>query len=181
MKKAGVTLFLLVTVTAALFLQACGGGVTGGDIVTGETVENSTEPGGGEEVTMKLSGIRHFLLEDHSGRYGAFRNSYEVNAGEDGVEVRLRLEGASEEEAVVIRTDEAFLKRLEELLNEHRVDKWNGFDKNNKRVLDGDSFSLSIRMENGKELDARGYAVWPKNYKEVLEAVEKLFMELNEQ
>jgi hypothetical protein len=60
-------------------------------------------------------------------------------------------------------------------LNEHEVARWNGFDKNNRNVLDGNSFTLSVTMENGKDIHAHGYMKWPKGYQETKAALDGFF------
>ena len=51
----------------------------------------------------------------------------------------------------------------------------NGFNKSDRYVLDGNSFSLSISMNNDEYVSASGYMKWPKNYKEVKEELITFF------
>ena len=49
-------------------------------------------------------------------------------------------------------------------LNEYSVLSWDGFNKNNKYVLDGSGFNFSLTYNDGEELYARGYMKFPQNF-----------------
>lgn len=91
----------------------------------------------------------------------------------------IKPDGVPEEEAVWFDTDKAFAGDLKEILSEHGVGKWNGFDKRNKHVMDGNSFLLEIEMETGS-ISASGYMEWPKNYADFRQAVGNLFTQAME-
>ncbi len=87
---------------------------------------------------------------------------------EDGVyTASVKPSGVPEEEASVRTVDEAFVQELEKFLQEYHTERWNGFHKSNKHVLDGNSFSFFYRTKDGKGCEASGYMKWPKNYSEV--------------
>ncbi len=86
--------------------------------------------------------------------------------------------GIPEEKAVQIEVDDSFEAKLEDILKEFKVATWNGFNKFDKHVLDGNSFNLYIKMENDNTIDSSGYMVWPKNYREFKEAIINIFKEL---
>ena len=71
--------------------------------------------------------------------------------------------GESEEETIVHEVDEEFQKELETILDKYKVSSWDGFNGNDKDVLDGDSFSLTIIYSIGT-VHASGYMSYPKNY-----------------
>ena len=83
-----------------------------------------------------------------------------------------------EEEAVVCVVEESFVQELEAFLQEMRVERWNGFRRVNKRVLDGQSFRFSYRTREGKNVSASGYMSWPRKYKEVKSGIESIFGKL---
>ncbi len=62
--------------------------------------------------------------------------------------------------------DEYHLDEIKKIINEHKIYKWNGFDRYNKYVLDGSGFSLNIYYKNGKSIIAHGYMSYPNNYHE---------------
>ncbi len=71
------------------------------------------------------------------------------------------------DEAFEVELDEKVINEIIEVLNKYEVSKWDGFSKSDKYVLDGDSFLFSLRMDNGSDIYASGYMIWPKNYGEV--------------
>ncbi len=103
------------------------------------------------EVCFKL------MLED-----GAYKASYKKS-------------GVPDEKAEVFTVDSDFAVRLGALLNSYGVEKWDGFKKSDKRVLDGRSFHIYIRNLKGQRIGASGYMKWPKNYNEVKKALTELF------
>lgn len=86
----------------------------------------------------------------------------------------IRLEGMSEEEAVTVEPDFPLMDALYAIAEKYELGKWNGFSKNNKNVLDGSSFHLSIQMENGESIHANGYMSWPDNYGAAMSEVQAL-------
>ena len=100
-----------------------------------------------------------FELENKDGRYFA----------------KIKLRGIPDEQATTIEVDAEFDQKLEEIIKEFNIQNWDGFNKSNKMVLDGDSFSLYILMEEDNSISANGYMKWPKKYKEFKEKIVELF------
>lgn len=73
------------------------------------------------------------------------------------------------------------LEQLGELAGTYRVDRWNGFDKSNSRVMDGSSFSLDVTLADGGTISAHGNNSFPENYSDVSSAIKTLYYELMEQ
>jgi len=69
---------------------------------------------------------------------------------------------------------------LAALMDSHDLWSWNGFDKVDKRVLDGTGFDLNIRFADGKELTASGSNAFPKGYNEAKEAIKAYFIQIME-
>ena len=67
---------------------------------------------------------------------------------------------------------------MQEIFNKYEVYKWNWFNKNNKDVLDGDSFSFNLSTIDNGDITAHGYMSWPKNYSEVKSELDNLFESL---
>ena len=74
--------------------------------------------------------------------------------------------------------DNKTMKKIEDILNKYEVGKWDGFNKNDKNVLDGDSFSMYINMIDGTSISASGYMKWPTNYRDVRDELDSLFEEI---
>ena len=70
------------------------------------------------------------------------------------------------------------MKSLIEILIDNHVEKWNGFNKSDKHVLDGNRFQLTIINHEETYLEARGYEKWPTNYQEVRSELDNLFNSL---
>ncbi|MDO4732350.1 MAG: hypothetical protein Q4B50_02370 [Bacillota bacterium] len=83
-----------------------------------------------------------------------------------------------ESEAIYCTVNESFVRELEELLRKYEIGKWNGFHKSSKFAMDGDSFQLNIRMQDGDSLEADGYMKRPKNYSSFVTELAALFGKL---
>ena len=68
-----------------------------------------------------------------------------------------------------------YLKELEEILTKYSVYRWNRYNKVNKKVKDGKSFTLKVTLENNKTIKAHGYMSYPNNYKLVKEEIDLYF------
>ena len=124
---------------------------------------------------VKIVDINYFYL--------IYTRGYAINCN---VEYRIDTElnatikpyQKSEVEQITVKVDESVLKEIEDVLVKYEVGKWNGFDKSNKYVSDGDSFDFNVKMKNGKEIDARGYASWPNNYSSVIKEIDEIFLRI---
>ena len=67
--------------------------------------------------------------------------------------------------------DEELLEQLTKFCRDNKVGRWNGFHKINKNVLDAGGWSLWIKLENGKEIEASGYMKYPSNYREIINGI----------
>ena len=74
--------------------------------------------------------------------------------------------------------DADFMKSLIEILIDNHVEKWNGFNKTNKHVLDGNRFHFLVINKEENYLEASGYEKWPTNYHKVRSELDNLFNSL---
>ena len=81
--------------------------------------------------------------------------------------VTYKPNGVPEEDKQTTEIDKEDVKELIDKLNEYNIGSWNGFQKSDKYVLDGDSFHLYLDDEDDYHISASGYMMWPKNYGEV--------------
>ena len=79
-----------------------------------------------------------------------------------------------EEETFEVEIDKKKVNEIINILNKYEVNKWDGYNKSDKYVLDGDSFSFWIYMANGNDIHASGYMKWPKNYGEVKSELDRI-------
>lgn len=74
--------------------------------------------------------------------------------------------------------DEPVLEQLGEIAGKYRLDRWDGFDKNNKHVMDGNNFSLSVTLADGKTISAHGSNSFPEGYGDAKQEICELFEDL---
>ena len=86
--------------------------------------------------------------------------------------------GVPMEEAESKEVDEHFSKKIQDAIDTFKVKKWDGFQKSNPHVFDGDSFDLSIYFEDKTEIHAHGYMEWPKHYREFLQEIKQIYAEI---
>ncbi len=131
-----------------------------------------------EHKSSDISNMKSFYFTYTNGYAMNSYTRYEIKKEDDKYVASIKQDGKSEEETVKVNLSESSLKELEDILNKYNVSDWDGFNKTDKDVLDGDSFSCSIGMENGKGISASGYMKWPKNYKEVVSELDTYFSKL---
>jgi len=93
-------------------------------------------------------------------------NSYGVSVKRRGEDPDNRVEFEVSQEAVY---------HLLEIINRYKADRWDGFNKSNRHVLDGNSFSLSIKCTDGRSISAQGYMSYPSGYADFRKEVDNLF------
>ena len=124
---------------------------------------------------VNIDNIKSFSY-GYTGGYVSDANvEYTLSHENDGYIASIKPAYAPQEERIYFSVDESFANELEEILVTNKVGKWNGFDRYNRRVKDGDSFFLYITMMDGTELSAKGYMKWPRNYSAVKQEIEALF------
>lgn len=69
---------------------------------------------------------------------------------------------------------------LVRLMDELNLWKWNGFDRADRRVEDGEGFSLNVRFADGTKISASGDNAFPEGYADAEEAIRRIFIELLE-
>lgn len=84
----------------------------------------------------------------------------------------------SEEDKLELEVEESFKDKLKEILVKNEVGKWDGYNKSDKNVLDGDSFSFGAWFKDKTSIHASGYMMWPDNYRNVRDELDTLFMEI---
>lgn len=104
---------------------------------------------------------------------------YEIDCKDNCIAI-IKQYGKSEEESVEVEIDSDILNKIIDVLNKYDVIKWDGFHKNDKGVLDGDSFSLHFTYNQEKKVSASGYMMWPTNYRNVRDELDNIFNGLME-
>lgn len=129
----------------------------------------------GRAKPVKIGEIEYFHFSYSNGSMANGNVSYAMELKDGSYTASVKPLYEPEEARQFFAVDESFARELEQLLVQYKVGKWNGFNKFNKVVMDGDHFGLSVMMTDGTTLDASGYMKWPKNYPEVRDGIEELF------
>lgn len=131
----------------------------------------SGSDGAGKDAADNESGVDTFSYS-YYGSIGGDSYSYSVTA-EDGKHVFVYESMLYPDYGeMTTEVDDGFLDRLYQLYKDCRLAAWDGFDKNNEYVLDGDGFSLQITFKDGTELSARGTNAYPEGYSYFRQALE---------
>ena len=129
-----------------------------------------------------ITSIRSFTFSYDSSTmmnaYTRYEVSYDKKTGTHTATVKPN--GVAEADASVYVVDDAFLEKLAAFLHENEVEKWDGFDKTDSHVMDGNGFHLSVWTHEDVTVRASGYMKWPKNYNEVRDGIARIFAELGE-
>ena len=123
--------------------------------------------------TTNIQNIEYFSFSFSEGMAINDNAYYRIECEEERCMKIIKPVGEEKETKKGITRQE--IEKLEELLKKYQVASWNHFNKYDKNVLDGNSFSLSIRTSTGKTYSATGYMKWPKNYREVKQAIQDYF------
>lgn len=76
---------------------------------------------------------------------------------------------------------EPVLEQLEKVAEKYRLDLWDGFDKRNRQIQDGSSFSLSMTLADGWHISAKGSNRFPDRYANAKGEICAIFEELMKQ
>ena len=121
-----------------------------------------------------ITSIKHFSYSFTTGNYIEANVIFEIDC-EDKCIAKIKPSGVSEEDSYIKEIDNSIITEIIDILNTYKVAEWDGFNKSDSRVLDGNSFLLSIRTNEDRTISASGYMSWPKNYRKVKEELQKIF------
>ena len=112
----------------------------------------------------KIENITYLRFTYTTGYHMNASVSYEIDLKDNKYILKIKPTDIPEEETQEYILSKKQMLEIENKLNKYHVSRWNNFHKNNKYVLDGDSFSMNIKYSNN-EISASGYMMWPKNYR----------------
>jgi hypothetical protein len=125
----------------------------------------------------EINNIKSMSINYTTGTYIYADILYEIECSDKCI-ARFKPNGVSYEEKNEKDIDKNTIKKIENVLNKYDVIKWNGFNQNDKNVLDGNSFSVNIKYNDNKTIEAHGYMMYPKNYRDVLKEIKEIFNEI---
>jgi len=80
----------------------------------------------------------------------------------------------------ILKMTEAEAEDLAAIVQYHDMNRWNGFDRIDRRAQDGTGFELIIHYDDGQVLSASGSNTFPEGYREAHEEILGFFGELME-
>lgn len=131
-----------------------------------------------KEKIITIENTKYFRFYYSVGYHynGSYLYDLELNDGK--YYIGYKIDGISDEDKLIKEISKDTLLELESILTKHNIYKWNGFDKSDNDVLDGDSFSLYYKKENDEKIDATGYMMYPDGYKEFRDDIHIFYEEL---
>lgn len=125
---------------------------------------------------VKITDIKYLSFYYTQGNMMNSYVKYTLTYENDKYIAEIKPNFKSEEEIKKVEIKKNDIEKIIETLKKYNVNKWNGFNKSDKYVLDGDSFSLYITFLDNTKLSASGYMMYPKNYNEVQNVLDKIFL-----
>ena len=125
---------------------------------------------------VKITDIKYLSFYYTQGNMMNSNVKYTLTYENDKYIAEIKPNFKSEEEMKKVEIKKNDIEKIIETLKKYNVNKWNGFNKSDKYVLDGDSFSLYITFLDNTKLNASGYMMYPKNYNEVQNVLDKIFL-----
>ncbi|MDO5123607.1 MAG: hypothetical protein Q4D44_02945 [Eubacteriales bacterium] len=103
---------------------------------------------------------------------------YTCEKSGDKVRISVKYAGASPDEVTEVETDGTVMNRLGEVINKYEIPSWDGFNESNHHVLDGESFSLTVKSGEDTLISAYGANSYPENYTDATNEIEEIFQEI---
>ena len=159
--KRIVGIFLVLVI--GVYLAACGK-------TDAETAEEEM-PWQGEAMEITLFSFTHTGTSTEE--------CFLYSAEQTGEGIRLYTEELFSGGLIVDTiVDEPILEQLGEIAGKYGLDKWDGFDKSKKHVMDGSNFSLSVTLADGRTISAHGSNSFPDGYGDAKKEICELFENL---
>ena len=127
----------------------------------------------------RVENLKSFHYSYTTGWHMNASESFDIEYKDDKYIVSIKEDGMSEEEARTYEVDKHKIQSFESLLNEIEIYKWDGFDKVDKNVLDGNSFSISVNFGDHKNISAHGYMRYPNGYREKTDSIKLWFTRID--
>ncbi|MBR3897676.1 MAG: hypothetical protein IKJ43_00150 [Bacilli bacterium] len=122
----------------------------------------------------EITDIKHLSFSYSTGTMMNASVSYTLDF-DDKYVAKIKPNGVSEEDATLIDFKNEDVMKILDVFKKYQVQKWDGFKKYDKNVLDGNSFYFSVTFKDG-EISADGYMMYPKNYIEVKNELDNIFL-----
>ena len=104
---------------------------------------------------------------------GGFRIFSVFEVRFDGLDYTLHIENGFGDDYRSLKPE--VNQKIMEIISKYDVFSWDGFDKDNRWVLDGEDFIFNLALSDGTEVYATGSNKFPTNYRNVFSELEALF------
>jgi len=131
-----------------------------------------------EYVKIDIENTIEFSFNNLAGNYANGRIIYEIKLEESKYIASYKPDGIEDEEKYVKEITKEDVLRLEEILTNCEIYKWNGFHESDPDVLDGHDFSIYYRREDKVSISASGYERYPEGYRDTREKIEEYFKDI---
>lgn len=125
---------------------------------------------------VNIKNIQHLRFSYTSGYAMYAYTIYEIDYKDGKYFLTTKPDGVPDEDKQTEEIKKEDIKAIENILNKYSVCFWDGFNKTDKNVLDGNSFSFTLTFDNNNEIHSYGYMMYPKNYREVKEELINIFI-----
>lgn len=136
--------------------------------------------GKGKKAKENTSGISYF---DYSfdGSIGGNNYSYIVKKNNDTFIFSFNSMLYRYLEITELQISKDIIDQLNDACLKYKIAEWDGYSRYNKYVLDGESFSLYIKFNDGKSISASGHNAFPSNYSEFCNSIDLIFKPLKDE
>ena len=101
---------------------------------------------------------------------------YNLDFKNDKYAATIKPSGIPDEDITTVYFKEEDVLKIKNVLKKYQVYNWDGFRKYDKNVLDGNTFDFSVSFKDGTNIEANGYMMYPKNYREVKSELDDIFL-----
>ena len=135
--------------------------------------------GGCMKDKVEIKNTKSFSFSYSVGYYMNASYSYQLELTKDSKYIiSYKPTGFAEEDRFYKEVSKNTVEELEQILIKHDISRWDGFHKVDKRVLDGNDFSLNYYTENRENISASGYMKYPDGYKDFQNDIVKFYTKL---
>lgn len=131
----------------------------------------------GKKAVVNQSDIVYFSYV-YSNAFGDGSYSYKIDTEENPKVFFFQENIYSNQKPITYDMDDSVLTALKDIYLDCDIATWNGFNKTNINVLDGDGFSLNIIFADGEHLTASGSNCAPEGYRNFKAQLDNVFAPL---
>ena len=129
-----------------------------------------------QKNTKEIESIKTLTISSNSG-FANFLTTYNIECEEKCI-VKVLDSGYSAPSNYVKEISDSDVNKIVKILREYNVKSWDGFNKSDKNILDGSSFSFNLITKEGLKVSASGYMKYPKNYHEVTSKIKEIISDI---